>query len=202
MARSKKTTALAVAAGVLTLGAGIGAASLASADPTPAPSTSPSQATPSPGGTPAPGTTAHDHSGPGRAGGRHQGRGPGGGGGQQELAKTLAAKLGVAQARVTEALKAFHQANRPTAPPARGTVRPDPAARDTALAKSLASSLKIDQAKVARALAEVRTAREADRASALKTRLDAAVTAGTLTRAEADAVTKAVAKGVVTVGPR
>ena len=48
-----------------------------------------------------------------------------------------------------------------------------------------------------KAFDEIRAARQADRAAELKTRLDAAVKAGTLTQAEADAVTKAVEKGVI-----
>ena len=71
------------------------------------------------------------------------------------------------------------------------------AARDAALAKSLAASLGIDEAKVTAALDELRTAAQADRAAALKTRLDQAVTDGKLTQAEADAVTKAVQNGVI-----
>ena len=97
---------------------------------------------------------------------------------------------------MTEALQAFREANKPTTPPAEGT-KPDRAARDAALAKSLAESLGIEESKVTAALEELRTAAQADRAAALKTRLDKAVTDGTLTQAEADAVTKAVEKGVI-----
>jgi hypothetical protein len=121
------------------------------------------------------------------------GRGGDRGGAQ---ASELAAKLGVEEAKVTEALKAFRDANKPTTPPADGT-KPDRAARDAALAKSLASSLGIEESKVTAALEELRTAAQADRAAALKTKLDKAVTDGTLTQAEADAVTKAVEKGVI-----
>jgi len=68
------------------------------------------------------------------------------------------------------------------------------------LAKALAEKLGVDEAKVAAALAEIRAARQADRAAALKDKLDAAVKAGTLTQAEADAVQKAVEKGVIDAG--
>ena len=187
MARSRKTTAVAVAAGVLTLGAGVGAATLASADPTTSPSASPSASAP-----------ATDQGG---GPGGHRGGGPHGRD-QGQLAKTLADKLGVTEAKVTDALKAFWEANKPTGRPAPGTAKPDPAARDTALAKSLAKSLGVDEAKVTKALAEVRAAGQADRAAALKTKLDAAVKAGTLTQADADSVTKAVERGVINVGPR
>jgi hypothetical protein len=193
VARSKKT-AVAVAAGVLALGAGIGVASYASADPTPTPS-----------GTPSAGQPSHDPNGrPGGPGG--PGRGPRGHGGpgafQDDLAKSLASKLGVDEAKVTEALKAIREADRPkpgATPPA---TRPDPTARDAALAKALAAKLGIDEAKVTKALAEIRSEHQVERATALKDRLDAAVKAGTLTQAEADAVTKAVEKGVINVGPR
>lgn len=193
MARSKKTTAMAVVAGVLTLGAGLGVATLASADPTATPSASPSTSQ-------SPGAVPDARGGPGGH------RGPGAHGPMEaELAKSLADKLGVTEAKVTEALQKFRQDNKPdpgTTKPAPGTVRPDPTLRDEALAKSLAGSLKVDEAKVKTALAEIRSAAQADRAAALKTKLDAAVKAGTLTQAEADAVTKAVDRGVVNVGPR
>lgn len=199
MTGQKLTTTIAVAAGALALGVGVGAASIASADPTTSPSASPSTSTtqPAPPSARAPGPRGGPD-GPGRLGGP--------GRMQEDLAKTLASKLGVSQAKVTDALKAFHDANRP-AKPAPGTKpdpanRPDPAARDAALAKSLASKLGVSEAKVTSALAEIRSAADADRAKALKTRLDAAVKAGTLTQAEADAVTKAVSKGVINVGPR
>ena len=74
--------------------------------------------------------------------------------------------------------------------------------RDAALAKALAEKLNLDEAKVAQALAEIRAARQAERAAALKERLDAAVADGTLTQAEADAVTKAVEQGVISGGGR
>jgi hypothetical protein len=73
---------------------------------------------------------------------------------------------------------------------------------DAALAKSLAGKLGIDEAKVSAALTEIRAAAQAERAAALKTRLDKAVSEGTLTQAEADAVTKAVEKGVIGGGNR
>ena len=180
-----KKTAVAVAAGVLSLGAGVGIASLAAADPTPTP-------TPS---TTASGTPTSGTGGPGD--GRH-----GHGFRDGELASQLASKLGVSQDKVAEALRAFREENRPTAKPDDQTTPPDPAARDAALAKALAEKLGVDEAKVTTALQEIRTARQAERAAALKSRLDKAVADGTLTQAEADAVTKAVEKGVIGGGPR
>lgn len=191
--KSKKTI-VAAAAGVVALGAGLGVAGLASADPTPATPTSSPTATPS-GGPAGP----DGRGGPGR--GQH---GPG----REAIAAELATKLGVDEAKVTEALKAIRDENRPAAgstptpgtTPTPGQTKPDPAAKDAELAKALAGKLGIDEAKVKTALDEIRAAQQADRATALKTRLDAAVKAGTLTQAEADAVTKAVEKGVIPGG--
>jgi 3-hydroxyisobutyrate dehydrogenase-like beta-hydroxyacid dehydrogenase len=124
---------------------------------------------------------------------------------QEENAQVLAEKLGVTEAKVIEAVKAFREANRPARPNADRpdpANRPDPAERDAALAKSLASSLGVSEAKVSAALAEIRSAADQQRATNLRTKLDAAVKAGTLTQAEADAVTKAVDQGVIRVGPR
>ena len=57
--------------------------------------------------------------------------------------------------------------------------------------------LGVEESKVTAALEEIRAAAQAERAAALKTRLDTAVSDGTLTQTEADAVTKAVEKGVI-----
>ncbi len=179
MAPSKRT-AIAVAAGAVAVAAGLGVAGIASADPTP-----------TPGSTPTSGQT----SGPdGRGWGHH--RGPR----MADLAGKLAEKLGVEESKVADALRGFRQQNRPM--PQDPADRPDPAERDAALAKYLAGELKIDEAKVTAALADLRTERNAERAAALKSRLDQAVKDGTLTQAEADAVTKAVEKGVIGGGPR
>ena len=70
------------------------------------------------------------------------------------------------------------------------------------MAKALAEKLGLAEDKVATALTELREAHQAERAAALKERLDAAVQDGTLTQAEADAVTKAVEKGVIGGGGR
>lgn len=113
-----------------------------------------------------------------------------------EQAAALAGKLGVDEADVTEALQAFHEANRPSTLPAEDE-RPDRATMEANLAKSLAKALGIEEAKVTAALEELRTEAHAERAAALKDRLDHAVTDGKLTQAEADAVTKAVEAGVI-----
>ena len=176
---TSKKTAVAVAAGVLALGAGVGIAGVAAADPTPTPTASGS-ATP---GTDRPG------------GGRH-----GGGFRDGALVTELASKLGVSEDKVREALQAIHDERRSstTAPPADQT----PEQRDAVLAKALAGKLGLEEAKVTSALAELRAARQAEQAAALKERLDAAVADGKLTGAEADAVTKAVEQGVISVGGR
>lgn len=191
MPRSTKVVVASAAAGALALGIGVGVAGLASADPTTTPSADPS-------------TSASAD--PGRGGhgpGGHRG-GPGRGAFDGDLAQQLAEKLGVTEAEVTTALKEIREADRatkpstaPSADPSTRPTRPDPTARDAALAKALAEKLGLEEAKVTQAFDEIRAARQADRAAELKTRLDAAVKAGTLTQAEADAVTKAVEKGVI-----
>lgn len=181
MSRTTKI-ALSLGAAAVALGAGLGVAGMASATTTPSPAPSPSSSTP--------GNTFAD--GHGMHGGRH-----GHGGGQLgNRAKELAAKLGVDETKVIDALRAFRDANRPAAPPAEGQ-KPDRAAREKALAASLAKSLGIDEAKVTAALEELRAAGYANHAAELKPRLDQAVKDGTLTQAEADAVTKAAEKGVI-----
>ncbi|WP_043806068.1 Clp protease N-terminal domain-containing protein [Paenarthrobacter aurescens] len=185
MSRTKRIT-LTVAAGALALGAGLGATSIASAATTPSPSA----------------TSSADATTPSDRGGRPGGHGHGRDGGQ--IAAELATKLGVDEAKVTEALKAFREANKPATPPAQGTegTKPDRTAQDAALAKSLAEALGVDEAKVTTALEEIRAAAQEERSAALKTKLDKAVTDGKLTQAEADAVTKAVEAGVIGGGRR
>jgi hypothetical protein len=187
MSRTTKI-ALSLGAAAVALGAGLGVAGMASATTTPTPTPAPSSS--APGNNPADGY--------GIRGGRH---GHGHGGAEfGARAKKLAARLGVDEAKVTDALKAFREANRPATPPATPPVagqKPDRAAMEKALAASLAKSLGIDEAKVTAALEELRTAGQAKHAAALKPRLDQAVKDGTLTQAEADAVTKAAEKGVI-----
>ena len=182
MAASKKT-AIAIASGVLALGAGIGVANLASADTTPTPSP-----TSTPSGTPS----------------LETGRGwPGPGRGSQDggLARELADKLGLEEAKVAEALRTIKEENRPSGRPDPIT-KPDLAEREAALASALSSKLGIDEAKIKSALDEIRAAHQSEREAALKARLDAAVQSGTLTQAEADAVQKAVDQGVINFGHR
>ncbi len=182
MSRSTKVAVASTAVGLLALGGGLSIAGQASADPTTSPSSGPSASS-------TPGTGKDGHRG-----------GPGRGPRDSDLAQKLAEKLGVDQAKVTEALQAVREANKPTSPPTAGaspSERPDPATRDAALAKQLADKLGVTEANVTKALEEIRAERQTERAAALKSRLDEAVKAGTLTQAEADAVTKAVEKGVI-----
>jgi len=193
--RTKKIVIASAAAGVVALGVGI--AGYAVADPTTSPSPNPSASGPANPGRGGPGGPGGHRGGPGR-----------GGFADGDLAKQLATKLGVDESKVSDALKAIREANRPakpsTAPSARPSVdpsakptRPDPSKREAELAEQLAEKLGLDEATVTKAFDEIRADRRADAAKALKTRLDAAVKAGTLTQAEADAVTKAAEKGVI-----
>ena len=182
MSRTKKMT-LGLSATALALASGIGLAGMASATtPAPAPSASSSAS--------ADGSTSTR---PGGGMGKHGGRG-----GERGIAQAsaLAEKLGVEEAKVTEALQAFREANKPAGPPAEGE-KPDAASREAAVAKSLAESLGIEESTVITALEELRSERQAEKAAGLKTRLDQAVADGKLTQAEADAVTKAVENGVI-----
>jgi hypothetical protein len=117
----------------------------------------------------------------------------------EQLAQQLASKLGVTQDKVAAALLEIREENQPTARPD-PSQRPDLAERDAAIATALAAKLNIEEAKVKAALDEIRSERQVAEAAALKERLDAAVAAGTLTQAEADAVQKAVDRGVIHAG--
>jgi hypothetical protein len=187
MERSKKG-ALSLGATALALGAGFGVSGMA-ATTTAAPTPTPTSSSPSSGTTEAPHFDGGWH---GHGYGHGYGRGHGVLGRDRAA---LAAKLGVDQSKLEDALRTFRQTNR-HARNADGT-RPDRAAKEAALAASLAKSLGIDEAKVKAAFDELRTQAQMDRAAALKGRLDQAVKDGTLTQAEADAVTKAVEKGVI-----
>lgn len=113
-------------------------------------------------------------------------------------AAALAAKLGLDETKVSDALDAV-----------RGTMhdqttgeRPDPAARQQAFAEALASELGVSADQVSAALGELRAEADASRKASFQTELDAAIAAGTLTQAEADAVMKAADAGVIGYGGR
>ncbi len=120
---------------------------------------------------------------------------PGGGGGMgnmSNLASALATKLGVDEAKVTEAIQSAMSANRPSGAPSDGAQpggqptdggqpptdggsgsqpsgRPsmggDRSGMDATLAKAIAEKLGIDEAKVTKALAEVRAEQQASRST-------------------------------------
>lgn len=200
MNRTKKV-ALSLGAAAVALCAGLGATGMASATTAPpAPNSSSPSANAAPDGqTPGSGQDKGQGKGQGKGHGLGHGLGHGRGHGQGlrgAQASALAAKLGVDEAKVADALKNFRQENRPSGPRSGGQ-KPDLAAKDAALAASLAKSLGIDEAKVKAALEELRAEARKSRAADLKPRLDQAVADGTLTRAEADAVMKAVEQGVI-----
>ena len=66
-------------------------------------------------------------------------------------------------------------------------------------AEALATKLNIDEAKVTTALKELRTEVKTAATAGQKATLDQAVTDGTLTRTEADAVQKAIDAGIVSI---
>lgn len=202
---SRKSAGVAVVAATAAA-IGLGVSQGARADDTGATRTA--TPTPTATGTPgAPGTSGTP--GPGWGpGGRHGGMGMGPGrmgfgvglgmGPGADLA-TLATTLGVDETKLRHALTAVRDELRAARSSGQGgsTTRPDPATLQDQLATKLASKLGLDVAKVKAAFAQLRTAHEAAEQKALDDRLAAAVKAGTLTQAEADAVEKAVKAGVI-----
>ena len=67
-------------------------------------------------------------------------------------------------------------------------------------ATKLAAELGLDPAKVKKALADLRAAEQAEHQKAFDDKLAKAVTDGTLTQAEADAVKKAAKAGIIGMG--
>lgn len=172
MSRIRKIT-LGLSATALAVSAGLGVASMASATTTPAPTASASAEAVT---APAEGKGMH-----GRGGGRTVAQ-----------ASALAEKLGVEESAVAEVLQSLREATKPV-----DGEKPDVAARDAALAAALAQGLGVDESAATAALEELRAEAQAGRAAALQTRLDQAVTDGTLSQLEADAVTKAAEAGVI-----
>jgi hypothetical protein len=153
---SKQKTGLAIGAAVIAASAVFGVSYALGS------STGQSQAQPA--------DQSSQESGPG------SGRGPGGGGGgmgMNNLAPALAKKLGVDEAKVTEAIQSVMQDSRPSGAPSDGTqaspgARPsdggfDRSGMDEKLAKAIAEKLGIDEAKVTKALEEVRAEQQASR---------------------------------------
>jgi len=171
-----------ISAAAMAAGVGLGATQLANAETT-AP-------TPTQSASPSPGETASgDDTG-------HAGRGEHRGAGLRVDLSELATRLGVDEAKLEEAVKVVSaDTGRPTTPP----TEEDRTARRAAFAKALASELGLDESKVAAAIEELRAEAEAERAADQSERLASAVTDGTLTQAEADAVKKALDEGIVTM---
>ncbi|WP_028643788.1 hypothetical protein [Nocardioides sp. URHA0020] len=128
-------------------------------------------------------------------------------------AKVLATELGLEQDVVQKALDAVREDLRPDRPSSTDGTRPTPptaaqrAERRAALATALAKKLGVSEAKVKAALAVAQKQADADRAerraesrTALVTRLDAAVTAGTLTKADKASVLKAFDAALIEAG--
>lgn len=171
------------AAAVLAIGAGsLGVAQFALADnQTPSPSASPET----------------DSGRPAAPGERHS---RGGKAAMKGIdAAALASKLGVDEAKLTAALDKARETAKPATGPGPRTAQEGSAMRDK-LAEALASELGLDKSAVASALEELRVAAQAERRASFKTKLDQAVTDGTLTQAEADAVLKAAEAGVIGMG--
>ncbi len=173
-----RTKRLAVIAGISTaVAGGLLSPLVAWADPTPAPSSS---------------ATSDGPGAPADAGRR----GPHGGDHGQMAAK-LAELLGVDEQKVTAALEEIRTAEaggRPSGDGQRGDRQQ--------LAQALATKLGVTVDKVTAALDTLHQQRAAEAESALSERLKAAVSAGTLTQAEADAVLKAQRAGLLGGGPR
>lgn len=123
---------------------------------------------------------------------------PGPGKGPQHLdLSALAERLGVEESALKEAFEAI----RPSAPSSSEKGQPPSAEareqRHEELAKALAEKLGLDKATVSSALTEMHEARNREHAARLTSVLEQAVTDGTLTQTEADAVAKAAAAGLV-----
>lgn len=176
-----KSMKIAAAGGVAAIAAGIGASAAMADTTTPTPSATATAAPSQPGAS-----IGRGAGGPGGPGG-HRG-GPGG-----MDAAALATKLGLTEAKVSAALEKVRAAQKPTTPPAEGTKPTDAElqAREKARVAALAKELGVSEAKVQAALDAVKADREASRRSALSSRLDAAVKAGTLSAADKASVLKA-----------
>ena len=203
------------AAVLTTAGIGLGLTQLANADPS----------SPKPTGSSSVSVASEQASN--QQGGPTDGQHGDPGGGMMGLrgvdTAALAQKLGVEESKLSEALQSIHRSQDSRGIPSQGQSSgngseqttgndqgqplasppggPGSGDRDAEIAKALAQALGLDESTVTTALQEVRT-------EANKTVLDQAVSEGKLTQAEADAVAKAAAAGIVEVrdaggdGPR
>ncbi len=182
--KTSQKIGITAAAGIISVGSLLGVALANAEDPTDTASPSASA------------SSDTNQQGPGRGG--HGGEMGGQRGAQAAL---LAEKLGLDETVVADAIQAAHEATRPTEPPADGSL-PDRDAMRAAFVTELASQLGVDEATLTTALDEIEAAEQADRQTQLQTRLDEAVAAGTITQADADAVLRVAAAGVLGGGPR
>jgi hypothetical protein len=131
---------------------------------------------------------------------REEGRGGGSGrhGGGFDPAG-LAEKLGVGESEVTDALQSLRDEARSGAD-ADARTRPDREGMRSDAAASLAEALGLDEATVQTSLDELAAEQQEERSAALQERLDAAVSDGSLSQAEADGAAKAVELGILRGG--
>jgi benzoyl-CoA reductase/2-hydroxyglutaryl-CoA dehydratase subunit BcrC/BadD/HgdB len=113
---------------------------------------------------------------------------------------TLATTLGVDETKLKDAIKAVRDEQKAARQSSGSTTKPDPTAMQDEFATKLAAELGIDAAKVKTALADLRAAAQAEHQKAFDDKLAKAVTDGTLTQAEADAVKKAAKAGIIGMG--
>ena len=182
----KKSVAIGLSAAVLTAGIGLGVSQIANAD----------QSTP----TPTPSASASASSSPGS---HHKGDAKGHGPrarGSEDLS-TLASKLGVDETKLKEAMSAARKEVGDSDRTSRPTKAERTAQRE-AYVKALAKELGVDADKVTTALKEIAQEQREARQGEEKERLAKAVTDGTLSQAEADAVQKALDEGIVRLGGR
>ncbi len=107
--------------------------------------------------------------------------------GASAVADYLAEELGVSSDAVATALRQYHLDN-PMTEPGRTLTDAEMDARHEAEAAYLATALKVDAAKVEAALESFQSDRQAAMTAQMTERLNAMVAAGTMTRAQADAI--------------
>lgn len=135
------------------------------------------------------------------------GEGPGGRMGRPGMgadSDALAKRLGLDATEVKTAVQQVREANRPSDADREKmrsmTAAQRQAAREAQQAKerkALASKLGVSEAKLKEAMDALQSEHDAQEATEMKSTLDKAVKDGKLTRAEADAVTKAIKAGVI-----
>lgn len=116
-----------------------------------------------------------------------------------DMAARLAAKLGMDETTVADAITATRDALRPSDM----TERPSAADRQVhqaAFVTELAKQLGIDEATLTTAMDEMRAEASSARTADMQSRVDQAVADGTLTQAEGDAVMKAFEAGIIGFG--